>query len=141
MYDFLLLGRYFVRMHAFKFHVFFFQIFSWKTCKEVHLENQYKSSNDMTTVPLLKCSWPDAYLSQKLVKWISLKKNLIAATKRLEHLHSFPCTIVHVQHYNFNKQRDFKSLVHHTFNQKCNRAMEVLTLCSSFNQSQYSSAI
>ena len=61
-----------------------------KTCKEVHLENQYKSSNDMTTVSLLQCNWPDAYLSQKLVKWISLKRNLTAAIKRQEHLDLFP---------------------------------------------------
>ena len=107
----------------------FSRFFTWKTCKEVHLENQYKSPNDMTTVSLLQCNWPDAYLSQKLVKWISLKRNLIVAIKRLEHLHSFPCKIVHVQHHNFEKQRDFKSLVHHTFNQKSNRAMEIPTLC------------
>ena len=112
-----------------------------KTCKEVHLENQYRSSNDMTTVSLLQCNRPDSYLSQNLIKWISLKRNQIAAIKRLEHLRSFPCTIVHVQHYNFDKQRDFKSLVHHTFNQKWNRAMELLTLCLCFNQSQHSSAI
>ena len=129
----------FLRMHIQVSCVLYLD-FLGKTCKELHLENRYKSSNDMTTVSLLQCSWPDAYLSQKLVKWISLK-NLTAVIKRLEHLLLFPCTIVHVKHHNFDKQRDFKSLVHHTSNQKCNHAMEILTLCLSFNQSQHSSAI
>ena len=119
-------ASYFVRMHIQVSCVLFLDILG-KTCKEVHLENQYKSSNDMTTVSLLQCSWPDAYLSQKLVKWISLK-NLIAAIKRLKHLLSSPCTIVHVQHCNF-----VKSLGHltcnQTCNQMCNRAMEILTIC------------
>ena len=123
--------------------------FLGKTCKEVHLENQYKSSNDMTTVSLVQCSWPDvfhnisknsllsinnnliilslknwnAYLSLKLVKWINLK-NLTVAIKRLKHLRLFPCTIVHVHRCNF-----VKNLGHHMCNQTYNPAMEIPTLC------------
>ena len=49
-------------MHIIQVSCVLFLDFLGKTCKKVHLENQYKSSNDMTTVSLLQCNWPDAYL-------------------------------------------------------------------------------